>query len=447
MNRLARLSTRSLGLLALPIAGFLSAPAALADDAFWPNWRGPLLNGSSEATGLPLKWSETENVKWRTELPWWSGSTPVVWGDRIFLTSPEKAEPGNEAPRDDGPHAPGGNGLLLLCLNRADGGILWTVKLGEGNRLKRKHNMASPSPVTDGAHVWVVTGQGQFVCLDFDGKEVWRRDIQKDYGTFGQMWGFASSPLLLSDRLILPVMHGWETDDPSYLLAVEKATGKTIWKTERPNEAIKESPDSYITPGLARLPGHDEVIVNAGDVVTGHDAKSGAELWRVRGINPTNSEWYRIIASPVVVGDLVLAPSRRNPLTAIRAGGKGDVTDTHKLWSYKAGPDVPTPVSDGRHVWVVDDDGRFTCLDAANGEPFYKPERIAQGTYSSSLLLADGKVYATSESGVTTVLEASKEFKVLAENSLNDEYTLSTPVVAGRNLLIRTSAYLYCIGE
>ncbi len=431
-------------------AGMISSACrATADTAAWPQWRGPNLNGTTEAKNLPTRWSETENVIWKTDLPWWSGSTPVIWGDRIFLTSPEKETEANKAEveRDDGPHAPGGPMLLLLCLNREDGKLLWQRELGKGNQLKRKHNMTSPSPVTDGKHIWIMTGKGWFVCFDFDGKEVWRRDIQADYGKFGQMWGYASSPLLLKDRLIVQVLHGWLTDEPSYLFAVDKKTGKTIWKTDRPTDAVKESPDSYSTPALYHHEGMDEIITSGGDCATGHDAATGAELWRVDGLNPKKAEWNRTITSPLVAGNLILIPSKRNPLTAIRHGGKGDVTAMHVLWKYDKGPDVPTPVSDGKHVWFVEDQGIFTCLDGRTGEPIYKPERLTAGTYSPSLVMADGKIYATSESAETTVLAATPDFKVLSVNKLDDEYTLSTPVIVDDRIYIRTSSKLYCIGN
>ncbi len=415
----------------------------------WPQWRGPNLNGTCDSKDLPLTWSETENIVWKTELPWWSGSTPIIWGDRIFLTSPEKSTPENQAgvPRREGSRDPGGPMLFLLCFNRADGKELWRRELGKGNALNRKGNKASPSPVTDGKNVWAVIGTGNIIAFDFDGKEIWRRNFQDEYGKFGQMWGYNSSPILYEDRLIFQVLHGYNTHDPSYLFAVDKLTGKTIWKTIRPTDAVKESPDAYSTPALLRYADRAEVVTSGGDAVTAHDPLSGKEIWRVGGFNPNKQPWNRTITSPLCVGDYVFAPSRRNPLLAIKAGGHGEVGLTHALWSYDKGPDVPTPVSDGKYLWIVDDQGIVSCLDVKTGKTTYDPKRIAAGTYTASLLLADGKILATTESATTTVLAATSEFKTLAVNQLDDEYTLASPIAVGTRIYIRTSTHLYCIGK
>jgi outer membrane protein assembly factor BamB len=193
--------------------------------------------------------------------------------------------------------------------------------------------------------------------------------------------------------------------------------------------------------------GKPAVVINGGDYVTGHDPATGAELWRAGGLNPQRNEWYRIIASTVVVGDLVFVPTREKPLQAFRIDGAQSKPSPMKLWETRWGPDVPTPVSDGERLWIVDDKGRFVCIDVKTGEPFYEPQRIEQGTYSPSLVLAAGRVYALSESGVCTVLAAGPEFKVLAVNRIEDEYTLSSPVVLDRQVLIRTSTDLFCIEE
>lgn len=413
----------------------------------WPQWRGPHHNGISDSEAPPTSWSETENIVWKTELPWWSGSTPAVWGDRIFVASPARSEhkPGEPATWE-GEHDPGGSTLHLICLDRATGEILWNRMTGEGNHLKRKHNMTSPSPVTDGEHVWIITGTGNLICFDMEGTEVWRRNIQEEYGNFGLMWGYANSPLLYKDRLIIPVLHGWETDASSFLFAADKKTGRTIWRAARPTDAIKESPDSYSTPQLAVYDGRPEVIINGGDVVTGNDPETGRELWRVGGLNPKNSEWYRIIASVVCMPDMIFVPTRNQPLLAVRPGARGDATATHVAWETKFGPDVPSPVSDGRFLYVVDDNGRFNCLDAKTGEAVYN-ERIARGTYSASLVLAADMIYAVNESAVTTIVATGPEFRVVAENTLDDEYTLSSPVIVDDELYIRTSGGLYRIGS
>jgi outer membrane protein assembly factor BamB len=312
--------------------------------------------------------------------------------------------------------------------------------------MMRKQNMSSPSPVTDGTTVWVMTGTGILKAFDFKGEELWLRDIQKDYGAFGLNWGYASSPLLHQGSLYVQVLHGMKTDDPSYILKIDGMSGKTIWRVERPTNAIRESPDSYTTPALLRHGNQTEIVITGGDVVTGHDPETGKELWRMNGLNPENIPSYRIIASPLVAGGLIIAPTRVKPMLAIKPGGSGDITESHKVWSFDRGPDVPTPVSDGKLLYIVGDSGVVYALDVKTGEPVYGPERLKPGTYSASPVLADGKIYVTSEDGVTSVFAAGPKFELIAENAMN-EYTLSSVAVSGGQIFLRTAGHLYAIGR
>jgi outer membrane protein assembly factor BamB len=398
--------------------------------ANWPAWRGPGGDGMSTETNLPVKWSPTENIAWKVSLPQWSGATPVIWGDVIFL---------NVAEAD-------GSTLSLWALRRSNGEVLWKRPLGGGNNKQRKQNMSSPSPVTDGTTVWAMTGTGVLKAFDFRGNERWARDIQKDYGRFGLNWGYASSPLLHDGDLIVPVLHGMKTDDPSYLLRIDGQTGKTEWRVERPTKAITESPDAYITPTVARVGKSYEIIINGGDDVTGHDPATGKELWRAHGLNPDNNPFYRIVASPLTHGDIVIAPTRERPMLALRAGGRGNVTTSHKLYEFNNGPDVPTPVTDGTYLYIVNDRGIAYCLELKTGKTVYGPERLASGTYSASPVLADGKIYVTSEDGVTSVYRAGPKFELLAENRM-DDYTLSSIAVKDGQLFLRTAGWLWAIGQ
>jgi outer membrane protein assembly factor BamB len=400
----------------------------------WPQWRGPSLNGLSAEKNLPVRWSKTENVAWKVPLPAWSGSTPIVWGDRIFLSVAEDLR-----------HREGEN-LFLWSIDRAKGTVLWKRALGGGNHQERKQNMSSPSPVTDGKRVWVMTGTGILKAFDFEGKELWNRDIQKEYGRFGLNWGYGSSPLLVGDALYVQVLHGMRTDDPSYVLRIEAATGKTIWRVERPTSARFESPDAYTTPALLKYGTTSEIVVTGGDAVTGHDPGTGKELWRANSLNPDNDGSYRIVASPVVHGDLIVVPSRERPMLAIKAGGRGDVSRSHVLWSFNYGPDVPTPVTDGTYLYVVNDRGIMWCLDVKTGKEVYGRQRLRPATYSGSPILADGKIYVTNEDGVTVVVKAGPTFQVLAENDF-DDYTLSSPAVSEGQIFIRTATHLYCLGQ
>jgi outer membrane protein assembly factor BamB len=457
--------------------------ALLADD--WPHWRGPAHNGVSTETGLPVSWGakcadapapapspdtasaaappaqgqrgrsgrgggregrpltpfncaklETENVAWKLALPAYSGSTPIIWGDTIFL---------NVAT------APNTGALELWAVDRRTQTVSWKRPLADTNYMQQKQNMSSPSPVTDGKHVCVMTGVGALKAFDFSGKEIWARNIQEDYGKFGLNGGYASSPLLKDDALYIQVLHGKKTDDPSYLLKIDALTGKTIWKVERLTEAVSESPDSYTTPAWVEVNGRAELIITGGDVVSGHDPATGAEYWRADVLNPQRARNYRIVASPTVVGDLVIAPTRNNPMVAIRPGGKGNVAATHVAWTFAQGPDVPTPVSDGKLLYVVRDGGVAFALDVKTGETVYGPERLPSGTYNASPILADGKIYVTTEQeGLTTVYRAGPTFEVLASNKLADDcspYCLSTVAISDGQLFMRTASFLWAIGE
>jgi outer membrane protein assembly factor BamB len=411
----------------LIVIGFLIAGTVALRAENWPQWRGPQLNGVSRETNVPYTWGRDKNITWKLALPSWSGATPIVWENHIFLNVAD------------------GENLHLWAIDRGKGTKLWDRPLGGGNHKERKQNMSSPSPVTDGKRVWVMTGTGSLKSFDFAGKEMWARDIQADYGRFGLNWGYASSPLLHEGALYVQVLHGMKTDDPSYVMKIDGASGKTLWKVDRPTKAITESPDSYTTPALLRHGNATEIVITGGDVVTGHDPATGKELWRMDGLNPTNNPYNRIVASPFVHGGLIYAPTRERPLLAIKPGGRGDITATHKAWSTDVGPDVPSPVTDGTYFYIVRDNGVMWCLDAKTGKAIYGPERLKPGTYSSSPVLADGKLFLSNEDGLTAVVKAGPTFEVLAENALED-YILSSPAISDGQVFIRTAGFLWAIG-
>ena len=416
---------RTLTFLATVAAVFLTTAPVSAEN--WPSWRGPTGDGVTSES-VPITWDTETNVSWKLEMPAWTGSTPVIWEDLIFLNVADEET------------------IELWCLDRTTGQPLWKRFLSGGNRRVRKQNMSSPSPVTDGEHVWVMTGTGFLRAFDFDGTERWSRDIPGDYGPFGLNWGYASSPLLHDGALYVQVLHGMRTDDPSYILRIDAATGETIWRQERPTKAQRESPDSYTTPALLQYDGTTEIVVTGGDAVTGHALETGVELWRADGLNPTRNRAYRLIASPVIMGDIIIAPTRVRPLLALRAGGRGDVLDTHVIWQADNGPDVPTPVTDGEYLYIINDRGVVYVHDVRTGELIYGPQRIQRGTYSASPVIAGGKLYVTNEGGLTTVFKTGPEFQVLSENPL-DDYVLSSPAVSDGQIFIRTTQYLYAIGE
>jgi outer membrane protein assembly factor BamB len=408
----------------------LAAITVSADN--WPHWRGPERNGISKDKGLPLKWTREEGIAWKLAMPARSGSTPIIWNNTIFLNVATALNTGD---------------LELWAVDKQKGEPIWKKPMGGGNNQQRKQNMSTPSPVTDGSTVWAMTGTGILKSFDFKGNELWMRDIQKDYGAFGLNWGYASSPLLHQGALYVQVLHGMKTDDPSYVMKIDAKSGKTQWKVERPTKAIRESPDSYTTPALLEYGGKTEVVITGGDVVTGHDPSSGKELWRADGLNPDNSASNRIVASPLIAGGLIIAPTRNRPMLALKPGGTGDVTTSHRVWSFDLGPDVPTPVSDGKLLYVVRDNGVVHALDVQTGAIVWGPERLKAGQYSASPVLVEGRLYVTSENeGLTSVFTAGPKFEVLAENPL-DDYCLSSPAVSGSQIFIRTDGFLWAIGK
>ena len=454
---------RSLLNTAVALGALACAPGAAA--ANWPNWRGPNGDGTApDAKNLPETWSPTENITWKVELPAWSGSSPTIWGDRIFLNTPSKEDPstaqpappppapGKKArprPRPAGGRGPGGQELMLVCLERATGKELWRRPYDRGNEIKMKHNMSSPSPVTDGKLVWVVSGNAQVACFDFEGNQKWTFDIQKNFGKMGIQFGYGSSPLLVDGKLVFQMLQGLYTDDPCYLFALEAATGKVLWKVERPTDAEHESPDAYSTPALLVQGGKKQVVVGGADYVTGHDVATGKELWRGGGLNPNKSRNFRVIASPLVNNGLIFTPTRVTPFITYKAGGTGDITATHQAWKWeeKGPPDVPTPVSDGELLYFVDDNGAFTAVKAATGEKVYGPEATGIGRTSASPILADGKIYIVSETAETAVVQAGPKFKLIAKNALDGSYTLCTPAFVDGAIFLRTATHLYCIAK
>lgn len=440
--------------LALAVLGCVSmrlSQATAGDD--WLNWRGPAMTGTSDSRGLPVAWSESKNVVWKTALPHWSGSTPVITGDRIFLlsasksTPDDKAEVGRTLGRKGGDA--GGRDILLLCIDKRTGKQMWSKKLSDGNKFYAKHNMASISPVTDGKHVWAVSGTGLIAAYDFEGNRLWDYDLQKAHGEFGLVWGYASSPLLYEDKLIVQVLHGATNKNPSYLLALDKLTGKKHWYVERRTDAEKECPDAYTCPVILKHDGKTQIVVSGADWITAHDPDSGHEIWRATGLNPEKEGNYRICGTPLALDGMVIATSRIRPIIGVRAGGSGDVTTTHTLWTSddRKGPDVPSAACDGRYIYLINDRGFASCLDMKTGKSVWGPKRIAGGSYSASPLVADGRIYITNEDCVTTVLKAGPAFEMIGENMLDGGYTLSSWAVSGDRMYLRGGTHLYCIGH
>lgn len=413
-----------LALIALP---GLSLPGlSLAEE--WPNWRGPGQNGVASQKPFPLQWSKTENVAWVVDLPGKGASTPIVARGDVILTS-------------------GQDGKNLALAYTAKGELKWSRPIGEEREGKHaKATGSNPSPVTDGQSIFVYFKSGDLAALDFEGKILWQLNLQKEYGEDTLWWDLGTSPVLTRQHVIVAVMQ----TGPSYLVAVDKKTGKPAWKHDRDLNAPSEAAQSYSTP-LVLTQGESETLVVLGaDHVTAHDAKTGNEIWRVGGLNPTEQKFFRSISSPVVCGDVVVSPyARGSTLTGIKLGGKGDVTRQNVAWFRdKLGADVPTPAAVDGKVYLCTDRGEVHCLDGQTGETLWSGAvEKNRNAFSASPVLAGGRIYITREDGTTFVLAQGDAFEQLAMNELEGEFVVATPVFVDGRIYIRTRERLYAIGD
>jgi outer membrane protein assembly factor BamB len=399
----------------------------------WPNWRGPTHDGVSSAQNAPIEWDREKNVRWKVELPGIGGSTPIVSGNSIFLTS-----------GDEGRNA-------VICLDH-DGNEKWRTHVGQESPGKHKKGSGSnPSPVTDGKNVYVYFKSSDLACLDLEGKIVWHHNLRDEYGEEAYddealWWDLGSSPVLARNLVVVASM----TSGPSFLVAFDRQSGQLIWKQDRNLDAPRESNQSYTTPVPVRFQGQDLLVVLGADHVTAHEVASGEEVWRLGGLNPGGHEFFRSISSPVVSGDVVVAPyARGETLTAVRLGGTGRLGADHVLWkSEEISSDVPSPAAADGRVYVLRDRGELACLELQTGKVLWRGtlERSGSYAYSASPILADGKIYVTREDGLTTVLAQGDQFEVLSVNPL-DGFIVATPVVLEGRLLLRSDSHLYCIGE
>ena len=415
------------------LCGILSAPA-LADN--WPQWRGANNDGISQEKNLPVKWSPTENVAWKLDLPGPAGSTPVVWEDKIFLTSVE------------------GENLLLLCIG-TDGKEQWRQKMGTGNKDARgdEGNSASPSPCTDGQHVWAFMGTGDLACFDFDGKEVWKINVQDRYGKLKIAFGMTSTPVLDGDQLYLQLIHGEgnaKTREAT-VVALEKATGKEIWQQPRPSDAIQECEHSYASPILYRDSERSYLISHGADYAIAHDLKDGHELWRVGNLNLKTkyNPTLRFVASPVAIPGLIIVPSAKNgPVLALSPDGSGVLENDSKarLWTRPDNtPDVPSPLIHDGLVYLCRENGVLIVVDAKTGTEVYQ-QNVHRHRHRASPVYADGKIYLTSRDGMVSVVKAGKQFEILSQNDMKESLAAS-PAISNGRIYLRTFTALYAIGK
>jgi outer membrane protein assembly factor BamB len=435
-------------------AALLCVAPIMAED--WPQWRGPAGHGISTESGLPTSWSAREGMAWKVPLAGIGASSPIVLGDRVFVTSqvgrtpvapgqhprlardePSLAE--RESPiggtRPEPASAAGTTELVVEAFRRSDGTRLWEHRVraaGPFAELHEKHNLATPTPVTDGERVYAWFGNGQIVALDMDGRLVWTRHLGREYSPYAARWGHGSSPVMYRDLLVLLCDHL----PASYLLALDSRTGRERWKADRGSGRV-----SHSTPLVIRTARGDELLVNSSERIDAYDPATGALLWHAGAPRQTP-----IPSAVFHEGRIFLSRGYRNSdYMAIRPGGRGDVTATHVDWQMPAGASyVPSIVYYEGLLYMTNEVGVVTCADAHTGERVWR-HRLG-GVFFASPVAGDGKVFLVSETGETFVLRAGREPVVLARNDLGERF-IASPAISHGRLFLRSDTTLFAIGR
>lgn len=439
-----------LGALLLAAALGAAAETVLTQDP-WPRWRGPFDNGVARGDA-PLEWGDGKNIAWKVAIPGRGFSTPVIWGDRMFLTTaiPAKTEAA-PAPAGERQGRPGGGGgagggaasgiehkFVVMALDRSTGKTLWesvAIVATPHEGYHRKYgSFASNSPVTDGKYVWAFFGSRGIYCYDLEGKLVWKKNYRPLQ--MRNQFGEGTAAVLAEDRLIL----NFDDETDSFIVALDKTTGEELWRMAR------DEPSSWAPPKLIEHDGVKQIIVSATKKVRSYDPKTGKLLWECGGLG-TN-----VIPAPVMDdGRLFVMSGHREPnLLAIKLGGKGDLTGTDAvLWNNQRGNAyTASPVLADGKLYFVTDSGLLTCLDAATGKPHYAQVRLPKPyNFKASPVAANGKLYLATEQGDVVVVKMGETFEVLATNTLTDQFFIASPVVADGSLYLRSLENLYCIRQ
>lgn len=396
----------------------LSCSACLAD---WPEWRGPAANLVAPPGDYPVEVGPESNCLWQIDLGGEGASTPVVSGDAIFVSLTA-------------------DGQDTAASYDLDGQERWRVELGEARGGKNRAATGSnSSPVTDGEHVVFYFKSGLVVCLSTDGKELWRVNLQEEYGPDTLWWDLGTSPVLTSAGVCIAVMQ----EGDSYLVTLDMQDGDEVWKTKRQYERPRESDQAYTTPAVVDIDGTETIVSFGADHLTGHDAKSGDLLWERGGFNPDDKGMWRVIASATIAdGEAIVPFGRAEFLAAVPLSKDGEA----KWLKRGIGADVPSTIVAGGKVYVLGDKGEMWCLDQATGEVIWEG-RLPRGRdkYYSSPLLAGGNLYCLRQDGALYVVSAGDEFELVAENELGDE-SVASPIPVDGTLLVRTRHKLFRFG-
>ena len=436
------MTQRKISIAFVTIILFLNGRILAGD---WPHWRGPFMNGSSQEVNLSKSWSKTENVKWIVDLPGPGSATPIITDSKVFMNSTDKNS-------DD---------LLAFCFDANNGKELWRRKVAESDRAAPRNNLATPSPVTNGKYVYFMFGSGDLAALDYDGKIIWSRNIEDEFGNISQKYGYSSSPLLFENKLYVLVLRrdksyrspqGSNLD--SFILAINATTGKNIWKQIRESDVQDESLDSYSSPILFQNSERSEILVIGASYITSNDPETGKELWKYRyPENPKKREMDRNISSIVTGDGLIFAiPPRGNlGLLAIKSGGNGILTDNDIAWNFKGpSPDCSTPLFYKGNIYILADrtGGILTCLDAKTGRQKWQGELGGDAPWWASITAGDDKLYCISEEAEAVVLTAGEDaFKILSRIDMEDEPVQGSIAIADSCLFIHTDRNLFCISN
>lgn len=410
-------------------------PAFAAD---WPNWRGPTLDGASGETVLPEKLDASTQV-WAVDLPGPSSGTPVVMGERIFLPTIDTATAN----------------LSALCLERTTGKLLWSEVVAPSLPGNARNNLASPSATTDGTQVIYMYGSGDIAAFTVEGKKLWARNLQKDFGKFEIQWLYGSSPLMHDQRVFIQVFQNDSKMAPgattsSFVLAIDAVTGKDLWKHMRPTSAKGESQEAYGTPIIYSANGREELALFGGDLLTAHDPATGKELWRSDGYNGQRaSHWRNIPGCIMVDGNVISITARGGRTFAVKPGGSGDVTTTNVVWNTtELTSDVCMPLYYQGKIYVLDGDKKMIrCADPKTGTVLWQGKIPAKGVLRASPTGGGGRIYAMDENGTVFVL-ATDEFKILGNYALGDGGAARSSVVLTHGLvMVRTAEKLLAFGS
>ena len=399
----------------------LITSSAQADN--WPAWRGPTGQGHSTEKNLPTKWSATENVRWKIDLPDAGNSTPIVWGDKLFLT--QATEKGKKR--------------SLLCLDRKDGSKVWekTVAFDGAEKIHGTNTYCAASPVTDGERVVAFHGSAGLYCYDFSGKEMWK----KDFGPCDHIWGSAASPIIHGDLVI----HNFGPHAKSFLVALNKKTGEEVWKSDEYKGA--DYFGSWSTPIVAKVGDRTELVVSWPAVVKSYNPDTGSLLWSAKGLEKEGGQDRLTYASALVSDKYVFAAAGYGGAAiGVKTGGSGDVTETHRLWRVAKNPQrIGSGVIIGDYAYAVNEPS-VVCIDLKTGKPAWD-KNIAGGAWGS-IVHADGKLYLTSQKGETLVFAADpKEYEEIAVNKLDGATTRASIVPSDGELFIRTYKHLWCVTQ